>query len=158
VNISQLLVPKAILLQDTSQDSSSIIQRLGERLHQMGYVNDGFIEATLRREASMPTGLPLGGDFNAAMPHVDLEYVRKPAVALATLRQPVTFQHMVMPEEAVPVQLVLMLALDQPKSQIEVLQEIAELLQNPEVVAGLMAANTPEDVFTLLNDLEVAAK
>jgi galactitol PTS system EIIA component len=158
VNISQLLVPKAILLHDTSQDSSSIIQRLGERLYQMGYVNDGFIEATLRREASMPTGLPLNGDFNAAMPHVDLEYVRKPAVALATLQQPITFQHMVMPEEAVPVQLVLMLALDQPKSQIEVLQEIAELLQNPEVVAGLMAANTPEDVFALLNDLEVAAK
>jgi PTS system galactitol-specific IIA component len=158
VNISQLLVPEAILLHDTAQDSSSIIQRLGERLHQMGYVNDGFVEATLRREASMPTGLPLGGDFNAAMPHVDLEYVRKPAVALATLQQPVIFHHMVMPEEEVAVQLVLMLALDQPKSQIEVLQEIAELLQKPEVVSELMAADNPQDVFTLLAGLEMTAQ
>ncbi len=154
MNISQLLVPQAILLHVTAPDSSSVIRLLGEPLYQMGYVNDGFIDATLRREASMPTGLPLGGAFNAALPHVDLEYVRKPAMALATLQQPVVFHHMVMPEEEVPVQLVLMLALDQPKSQIEALQEIAQLLQNPEVVSGLMTADTPQDVFAFLAGLE----
>ncbi len=154
MNISQLLVPQAILLHDLAPDSGTIIQRLGERLHQMGYVNDGFIDATLRREATMPTGLPLGGAYNAAMPHVDLEYVRHPAVAMATLQQPVIFHHMVTPEEEVPVQLVLMLALDQPKSQIEALQEIAELLQKPEVVSGLMDSDTPEDVFAVLAGLE----
>ncbi len=154
MNISQLLVPQAILLHNLAPDSSTIIQRLGERLHQLGYVNDGFTDATLRREAGMPTGLPLGGEYNAAMPHVDLEYVRRPAVALATLQQPVIFHHMVMTEEEVPVQLVLMLALDQPKSQIEALQEIAELLQKPEVVSGLMAAETANDVFAVLEGLE----
>ena len=61
-----------------------------------------------------------------------------------------------MPEEEVPVQLVLMLALDQPKSQIEVLQEVAELLQKPDVVSGLMAAKDPQAVFALLAGLEVA--
>jgi galactitol PTS system EIIA component len=154
VNISQLLVPHAILLQDAAEDSSTIIQRLGERLHELGYVNDGFIEATLRREATMPTGLPLGGVYNAAMPHVDLEYVRKPAIALATLQKPAIFHHMVMTEEEVPVRLVIMLALDQPKSQIEALQEIAALLQNDEVVSGLMNAQSPEQVFHLLAGLE----
>lgn len=105
----------------------------------------------------MPTGLPLDGEFNAALPHVDLEYVRKPAMALATLQQPVIFHHMVMPEEEVPVQLVLMLALDQPKSQIEALQEIAELFQKPEVVSGLMSADSPQDVFVFLAGLEKMA-
>jgi galactitol PTS system EIIA component len=156
LNISQLLVPEAILLHDSASDSTTIIQRLGERLYQLGFVHDGFIEATLRREATMPTGLPLGGDINAAMPHVDLEYVKKPAIALATLQQPVVFHHMVMPEEEVPVQLVIMLALDKPKSQIEVLQEVAALLQQPEVVSGLMAAGTNEKVFELLAGLEPA--
>jgi mannitol/fructose-specific phosphotransferase system IIA component (Ntr-type) len=36
----------------------------------------------------MPTGLPLGGEFNAAIPHVDIEYVNKSALALATLCTP----------------------------------------------------------------------
>lgn len=155
MNLSQLLVPQAILLQDDADSSSAIIRKLGERLHQLGYVTDGFIDATLRREATMPTGLPLEGEANAAMPHVDLEYVRRPAVALATLRAPVVFQHMVMTEEEVPVRLVIMLALDQPKAQIEVLQQVAGLLQRPETVSGLLAAQETSQVFALLAGLEV---
>ena len=156
MNISQLLVPGAILLNNDAADSTTIIKRLGELLYAAGYVKDGFIDATLAREANMPTGLPLGGDFNAAIPHVDLVYVRKPALALATLSSPVVFHHMVMPEEEVQVQLVMMLALDQPKSQIEMLQEIAEILQKPEVVSGLMSANEVEEVFSVLGNLETA--
>jgi PTS system galactitol-specific IIA component len=153
VNLSQLIVEKAILLQNDAPDASTIIRRLGELLNQEGYVSDGFIDATLQREASLPTGLPLGSEINAAMPHVDLEYVYKPAIALATLREPVIFHHMVMPEEKVPVQLVIMLALDQPKSQIEALQQVAELLQKPELVAGLMNARKPAEVIGLLENL-----
>jgi galactitol PTS system EIIA component len=157
VNLSQLLVSQAVLLQDDAPDSSTIIRRLGERLNQQGYVTDGFIDATLLREANMPTGLPLGGEFNAAMPHVDLEYVFKPAIALATLKNPVIFHHMVMNEEEVPVQLVIMLALDQPKSQIEALQQVANVLQNAEVVSGLMAAKDTEEVIAILTNLEAVA-
>jgi PTS system galactitol-specific IIA component len=53
---------------------------------------------------------------------------------------------MVSPEEAVPCQLVFVMALDQPKAQIEMLQEIAGILQNPTVIQSLMSANTFEDV------------
>jgi PTS system galactitol-specific IIA component len=155
VNLSQLLVPQAVLLQDDSDSSSAIIRKLGEQLRQLGFVTDGFIDATLQREATMPTGLPLDGETNAAMPHVDLEYVRRPAVALATLRAPVIFHHMVMTEEEVPVRLVIMLALDQPKSQIEVLQQVAGLLQRPETVSGLLAAQDTAEVYALLAGLEV---
>jgi galactitol PTS system EIIA component len=154
MNLSQLLVPQAILLQNNAPDSDTIIRRLGELLNQHGYVTDGFIDATLQREANMPTGLPLGGEYNAAIPHVDLDYVNKAAIALATLSEPVIFHHMVMNEEEVPVQLVIMLALDQPKSQIEALQQVAEVLQKPEIVAGLLAAHEPGDVLAILNQLE----
>ncbi len=157
MSLLQLLVPQAVLLQNDAQDSSTIIQRLGNLLNQEGYVTDGFVEATLRREATMPTGLPLEGDLNAAMPHVDPEYVRKPAIALATLKDPVVFHNMVMTDEEVPVRLVIMLALDQPKSQIETLQQVAGLLQRPDIVAGLMSASQPEDVFRILSGLEVVS-
>jgi PTS system galactitol-specific IIA component len=157
LNLSQLLLPEAILLQDHAGSSTEVIEKLGELLRQKGCVKDDFVEATLRREATMPTGLPLGGEYNAAIPHVDLEYVLSPAVGMATLREPVVFRNMVDPDEEVPVQLVFMLALDRPKAQIEVLQQVANLLQSPDVVAGLMAARTKEEVLALLTGLEAAS-
>lgn len=154
MNLSQLIVPQAVLLADDSLNAATIIRKLGDILYAHKYVNNGFIEATLRREASMPTGLPLGGEYNAAIPHVDIEYVNKPGIALATLKTPVIFQNMVEPEEAVPVQLVFMLALDKPKSQIDALQQIAGVLQEPEVITGLMSSRTPDDAIALLARLE----
>jgi PTS system galactitol-specific IIA component len=157
VSITELLNTRAILLKAAAEDAADIIQKLGGILSQLGYVHDGFIEATLAREASMPTGLPLAGQVNAAIPHVDPKYVKHPAVALATLERPVIFHNMVIPEEDVPVQLVIMLALDQPKSQIETLQQVASILQKPEVVERLMAATRAEEVFSILEALAIPA-
>jgi PTS system galactitol-specific IIA component len=150
MSIAQFLSPEAIILQLDARTSEEVIRALGEKLRVLGCVKDNFVEATLEREANMPTGLPLGGEINAAIPHVDIEYVNRSALGLATLKQPVTFYNMVENDEAVPVRLVIMLALDQPKSQIEMLQEVAGLLQNPAVVSRLMDARAPEDVFAVL--------
>ena len=157
MSLSELLDPKAIALQMEASNSSDVIEKLGGVLNQLGYVNDDFVEATLAREASTPTGLPLGGDVNAAIPHVDLEYVKRPAVALATLTQPVIFHHMVQADQEVPVQLVIMLALNQPKSLIEMLQEVMTILQRADIVNRLMEASTTDDVFAILEELETAS-
>jgi PTS system galactitol-specific IIA component len=50
-----------------------------------------------------------------------------------------------------------MLALDQPKSQIETLQQVASILQKPEVVERLMAATRAEEVFSILEALAIPA-
>ena len=48
---------------------------------------------------------------------------------------------------------VFVMALDQPKAQIEMLQEIAGILQDPAVIQSLMQANDFEEVrATLSND------
>jgi galactitol PTS system EIIA component len=154
MSIADFLQPEAIVLQFEARSSEDVIKTLGSKLLELGYVKDHFVEATLAREASMPTGLPLGGDFNAAIPHVDIEYVNRPALGLATLKQPVSFRNMVDQDEEVPVRLVIMLALEQPKSQIEMLQQVSEVLQQQDVVARLMRAPTPDDVFAILHSLE----
>lgn len=99
----------------------------------------------------MPTGLPLGGDYNAAIPHVDIEYVNQSALGLATLKEDVVFYNMVDNDEEVPCRLVIMLALDQPKSQIEMLQSVAAVLQAPETIQKLVTAKTTEEVFSILS-------
>lgn len=151
MSIAQHLPREAIVLQLEADSSEDVIRLLGERLRGLGLVKDGFVEATLRREAEMPTGLPLGGDINAAIPHVDIEYVNSSALALATLKAPVIFYNMVEADEPVPVRLVIMLALDQPKSQIQMLQEVSALLQQPELVDQLMTVTAANEALALLS-------
>jgi len=146
----QLLEPKGVLLNVDAKDANTIIQMLGSRLLETGYVRDSFVDAAIDRESRLPTGLPLGGGFNAAIPHTDIDHVIKPGLALATLKNPVAFQNMAIPTETVDVSLVFLLALEQPKAQIEMLQEIAGVLQAPAVVAALMKATSYEEVLTIL--------
>jgi PTS system galactitol-specific IIA component len=148
--LSDFLVPEAVDLGIDAGDASEVIRRIGARLLQAGYTRESFTEAVLEREKTIPTGLPLSGKYNAAIPHTDVEHVRKPGIGMATLVRPVVFKNMVSPEEIVEVRLVFVLALDQPKSQIEMLQEVAQVLQRPEVVAALMEAQNLEQVHVAL--------
>lgn len=154
MSLHDLIVPEATQLGLAAESAEAVIVSLGRRLQELGYVRDDFVEATLAREAEMPTGLPLAGEINAALPHVDLEFVLRPAVALATLPQPVEFHHMVETEKTLSVRLVIMLALDQPKAQVDVLAQISSLLQSPADVRQLVACRQIEQVLALLERLE----
>lgn len=155
--LTDFLRPEAIALHLAVRNSQEVIEILGARLLALGCVKPDFVAATLRREADMPTGLTLGGTINAAIPHVDCEFVNQPALALGTLRSPVIFYDMVEAGVEVPVQLVIMLALDQPKSQIEMLQSVAGLLQQPALVQALMTAQRPEEALAMLSRAETEA-
>lgn len=146
MKVLDFLVQSSVALHYEAADSKEVITHLGKLLFDAGYVRETFVDAALDRESRLPTGLPLSGDVNAAIPHTEVEHVLKPGLAMATLSTPVTFQNMISPEEAVPCQLVFVMALDQPKAQIEMLQEIAGILQNPDVISRLMSAKDFEEV------------
>ncbi len=142
--IAELLQPSCVLLNRTYENSEEIIQAVGAELYKAGFVKGTFVQAAIEREKNLPTGLPLAGGLNAAIPHTEIEHVIKPALGLVTLAKEVNFQNMVSPSESVPVRMVFVLALEQPKAQIEMLQEIASVLQNPELVKRLLEATTFE--------------
>jgi PTS system galactitol-specific IIA component len=150
MGLTDLIVNSAIVLNYEAKDAADVVSILGNKLLDAGFVKDTFVQAALTREQSMPTGLPLNGSSNAAIPHTDVEHVLKAGVALATLKNTVTFQNMAIPDEAVEVKLVLLLALDKPKAQIEMLQEIAGILQNSALIEKIMAAQTPDDIHKAL--------
>ncbi len=154
MNVIDLLEPSAICLGVETKDADSIVIDLSDRLLKSGYVKESFARATLEREKNFPTGLPLSGKYNAAIPHTDIEHVIKPALAIATLKEPVYFMNMVSPEEPVAVHVIFLLALDQPKSQVEMLQNLATILQNPQIVEALMEAKTYEEVYQLFGGSE----
>jgi len=148
--ILALLDPNCVLLNCSYSQAEEVISAVGMKLFEEGYVRDTFIQAAIDREKQLPTGLPLAGGINAAIPHTEIEHVIKPALGMATLKTPVDFQNMVLPEEPVPIRLVFLLALEKPKAQIEMLQEIASVLQNSDLVAELLNQNTFEGIIKVL--------
>ncbi len=145
--IAKLLHPEGVLLNCEFSSSEEVIRAIGDKLFKAGYVKDTFVEAAIEREKTLPTGLPLGGGINAAIPHTEIEHVIKPALGMATLKNEVNFRNMVSPDELVPVRLVFLLALEQPKAQVEMLQEVAGVLQNSTLVSSLLEKSNYEEVI-----------
>ncbi|HUV15985.1 MAG TPA: PTS sugar transporter subunit IIA [Pelolinea sp.] len=145
--IAQLLQPSCVLLDCEFKTSDEVIIAIGGKLFKAGLVKESFIQAAIARESRLPTGLPLAGGINAAIPHTEIEHVLKPGLGMATLRKEIGFRNMVSPQEIVPVRLVFLIALDQPKAQIEMLQDVAGVLQNPELVNRLMILRNFKDVI-----------
>ena len=150
--LENLLVESAIILDYPAKDAEDIISELGRLLQEAGYVKGGFIAAALEREKTMPTGLPLMGNVNAAIPHTDIVHVLRPGVAFATLAEPVSFYNMAMPDEVVLVSIVFLLALDEPNAQICMLKEIAGILQKPILIDWLIKAHTFDEVRSIIKN------
>lgn len=148
--LKNLLVKDAIIMNLDVDSAPEVIEILGNRLKEAGYVHDTFVQGALDRESRLPTGLPLGGKINAAIPHTEVQHVIKPGLALATLSKEITFKNMVNPAEDVPVKLVFVMALSEPHQQVTMLQEIAAVLQNEETIEKLINATSINDIVKAL--------
>lgn len=148
--LMNFLDPQAIALGVEAQDNEAVIRLLAGKLEALGYVRPSYADAVVKRETTMPTGLPLGYALNVAIPHTDPEHVLKPGIALAVLRKPVDFANMEDPDEAVPVGYVFLLAINDKDKQIDMLQEIMDTIQSEAALASLSNARSIEDIGAVL--------
>ena len=147
--LADLILPEALCPAIDADSSAAAIEFLSARLMALGKVRPSFASAVIAREATMPTGLPLG-DLNVAIPHTDPEHVLAPGVAVGTLRTPVEFCSMDDPDERLPVRIVFVLALTDKKLQINLLQHIAEMIQQPQRLKQLIAAADAAAMYAAL--------
>ena len=144
-----------IVLQLQAQNSAEVICQLGMLLLRKGCVKQGYIEAVLQRETKLPTGLELP-NFSVAIPHTNPEHVRKAAFAVGVLAKPVPFHCMVAPDVTTDVHIVFLLAIKDPDKQVELLQKLMALFQNPSLLDGLRRAKTKEEIATKLQHISMA--
>ncbi|TPL58401.1 PTS sugar transporter subunit IIA [Mesorhizobium sp. B2-4-1] len=149
-SLMQLLDPEAIALGSDASTNEQIIRILAGRLETLGYVKNSYADAVVRRELTIPTGLPLERPDNVAVPHTDPEHVLKPGIALGTLKHPVVFANMEDPDEKLPVGFVFLLAINDKDKQIEALQAVMATIQNSDALDGLRSATTLDDVRAVL--------
>jgi PTS system galactitol-specific IIA component len=128
--------------------AAEAIRTLSERMLRAGYVTEGFADAVLAREDSFPTGLPT--PIPVALPHTDAHHCRRPAIAVGLLAEPVFFGVMGIPDQTIPVQVVFLLAVTEPKQQVRWLKQLVEFFQQPDLIGQLQAAPSPSAVARIL--------
>lgn len=144
---AELIIPG--LQADSSDD---IFEALGGELVKQGYCKESYVQALKDREAEFPTGINTG-EKGVAIPHTDVSHVNKKGIAIATIKNPVSFMEMGTDDEYVNVQVVFMLAVDE-KGHLELLQAILGILQDQEVLNRLIEAKNAEEIIEIIKNKE----
>ncbi|OCB00876.1 PTS sugar transporter subunit IIA [Clostridium beijerinckii] len=136
------------------KNKEEIIQELGKRMFEKGYVKSTYIDAVLEREKTLPTGLDIG-EMCVAIPHTDSKHVNESNVALAVLKNPVEFRNMIDPSKKVEVMVVFLLAINDPDSQVTLLSKLMSVFQNVELLKQIKNSSSTEEVTKLLKCIEI---
>lgn len=148
----RMKIDKELVVIDLEADSKEeVLTVLGTQLTEQGFVKEEFVESVLKREMSYPTGLPTS-PFGVAIPHTDGDMVNHSKIAFASLKNPVKFTAMGQGEAQVDVKLVFMLALQKPADQLESLQKLVGLFQDPETVSKLAGIKSADELNELIVD------
>jgi PTS system galactitol-specific IIA component len=134
-----LLVLRDLAVADAHGLFGTVAAELGGR----GWVGPDFAEALRRRERQFPTGLDFGG-FSVALPHADVEHVRRTGLVLVVTAEPVAFRAMDNPDRSLACRLVLLPLLTDPDRQVPFLAALTTALQRPGFYEDLIEAASPE--------------
>ena len=118
----------------------------------MDILKKSFMKKFFKEKQNFPTGLNLG-EIGVAIPHTDAEYIKEEFIAVCQLKNEVEFKSMEDADESVNVKLAFVLGLNQPHSQLTILQELMQLIQNKETVNALINANDKEDILKIIESL-----
>ncbi|KXG74652.1 Transcriptional regulator ManR [Fervidicola ferrireducens] len=135
-----------------AKNKEEVLEVLAKLLIVKGYVKDSYLKAILEREKVFPTGLPTDG-VGVAIPHADIDHVLTSGIALAVLKSPVKFNVMGNPTEEVDVRLVFMLAINEPKMQVNLLKNLISLFQDKNLLIKLSDMADKKKIIALLTPL-----
>ncbi|UOQ45523.1 PTS sugar transporter subunit IIA [Halobacillus salinarum] len=140
-----------ILLNLEGSTKEEVLTAMGQNLADKNLVKDSFVQAIIDREKEFATGLPTAG-LSVAIPHTDVEHVNQKNISVAVLKKEVEFGVMGDDEETTPVKLVFMLAMDEPHSQLTLLQKLMQVFQNEDTLQYLARQTDEANIKQLLED------
>lgn len=151
MEISEFFNKELVITGLDAEHRDDVFEALYSRLYKKGFVKESYLNALKEREKNYPTGLQLK-NYNVAIPHTDPEHVIKPAIAVATLKKPVIFKNMANPLEDVEVNIVFMIALNEAHSQVKMLQQLVQLIQNDSLIEKIIWSKGGDEIIKLLKN------
>ncbi|MFK4565985.1 fructose-specific PTS transporter subunit EIIC [Enterococcus sp. UD-01] len=154
MNINDLLIKKAMIMDLQATDKKGAIDEMVQKIYDSGRISDIDIykEGILAREAQTSTGL---GD-GIAMPHAKNSAVKEATVLFAKSTHGVDYEAL----DGQPTYLFFMIAAPEGANDthLQALAALSRLLIDPDFVAKLKEAATPEQVQQLFETAEAAKK
>lgn len=132
-----------------ARDAEEALKTVAQGFVDQGYALPSFPQAVADREVLYATGLPAAG-MDVAIPHADRVHVRKEALGIATVREPVAFKMMGSPTTVLHPKILFMLAVSEPHAQIDALQQLMALLRDAELLAACYACDNADAVYELM--------
>lgn len=123
------VVPALCHVRPSAGEAQSLLRLMAEQAVEQGYARPSFPDAVVAREKEFPTGLPT--PVPVAIPHSDPEHVLRPGLAVAYLDPPVEFVEMASDGTTLPCRLAVMLLVTSPPEQVEVLNRVVGVFQDP---------------------------
>ncbi|HHX26734.1 MAG TPA: PTS sugar transporter subunit IIA [Firmicutes bacterium] len=151
--MSQFIIDESLVIGPfRAKDNTEAITYVAQHLVRLGHVKSSYPHAVIAREQEFPTGLSTG-EIGVAIPHCDSEHVIEPAVAVAILDAPVQFRAMDDNRNTVSVDIILMLAIKDPSTQIDILRRVSGLVQSPAILKSLKMASSHTDIIKILRSV-----
>jgi PTS system galactitol-specific IIA component len=147
-NNKTLINEELILIDLDCLTFEEVINALSERLYHAGYVKQGFAEAVIDRERAFPTGLPC--EIPVAIPHCDPAHCNHSAIALGLLKKPVAFGEMGDNNHKVLVDIVFLIAINNPDQQVVWLKRLSDFFQNVSLMRNLQDTTSNLEAAELL--------
>ncbi|MDH5770558.1 MAG: PTS sugar transporter subunit IIA [Candidatus Bathyarchaeota archaeon] len=120
------------ILKVESEKRPEILKEMGDYLYDSGYTKETFTNAVIEREKKYPTGLEIPSAVNVALPHADIEHVKKQALLIAVPNGPVKFKRMDAPDKDVNVELILLPVIKNPEGYVKFLSKLTLFIQKKE--------------------------
>ncbi|WP_289891085.1 PTS sugar transporter subunit IIA [Virgibacillus pantothenticus] len=148
--MSDCFLDESVILTDIeAKTKEQALEIVAQNLVDLNLVKKSFIPAIIQREAEYPTGLPTNG-VSVAIPHTDVKHVKTKTISLAILKHPVDFFIMGDGSNTTPVQLIFMLAMNEPNSQLTLLQKLMQIFQDEKTLTYIVSQKNKTDIKNLL--------
>lgn len=137
-----------------ASDTKEVFEKMGGALIREGYAKKSYIEGLVERERDYPTGLDIDG-IGVAIPHTPVQYTNATGTAIGILKAPVSFHEMGGDDEdTVQVRVVIMLCVNDPKTHMDKLQKIIEMIQNRSLLENMEKAEDADTIIALIRQTE----
>lgn len=136
-----------ISLEVEGASEEKVFENVAAQLKKLGFVNEGYLNGIIAREQKFPTGL-ITQHVNIALPHSDPEFIKKPFVYIARLKEEVMVKQMGDSQE-MGVKNLFFLGIKDPKGQVGLLQAFMELFMKEEFVKAFMAEQDEAKIYQL---------
>ena len=149
--MTSLIQKNRIQVNYFAKDQLAAIAMAAQPLAEQGFVSKGFVEAVMEREKKFPTGLPTS--VGVALPHTEAKFVVNEGISILTLEKPVIFAGMGNPNEEIQIEIIFLLAINNPVKQINSLQTIITIIQNRKMLQQIKGAKDSQTIYNLINQL-----